>query len=498
MSLRRASLGVVHTVLLLAGVDVAAAAQATWVEVRTPHFTIVSNAGEGRAREVGWQFEQFRGAIESGWPWARVQLDRPVIVIAAKDEGGMRTLLPAYFERPRDTWPSSVLVTAPDRHYIAIRSDIRGEDNAVMNPSMTAYWSYTMLTLRRAFAHDLPLWFRIGMAEVLSNTVVRDTELRFGLPIPWHISALQEGRLKLRALLEIESASTSFTDGENRRRFDAQCWALMHYLLFGRPDDLAARVNDLARRLLDGQTSSAAVEAAFGSLDALETAYIRYAQKPVFQYARMKIDANTTPKAFSSRTLAVHESRVVQAAFYAATHRPAEARGAVADARKSSPASSGSYEAEASLLDSEGKRDEALAAYVKATELGSTNGYVYYRLAALTWGTDPDEETLGRIETLLKRAVTLNDRFAPAYTLLADAVARGSQPSAALEFATKASALEPGEAAPRLALARVSWRLGRRDEARAHALAARVLADSDQERKEVQQLLDFFDRASPK
>jgi tetratricopeptide (TPR) repeat protein len=188
----------------------------------------------------------------------------------------------------------------------------------------------------------------------------------------------------------------------------------------------------------------------------------------------------------------------VQAAFYAATHRPAEARGAVADARKSSPASSGSYEAEASLLDSEGKRDEALAAYVKATELGSTNGYVYYRLAALTWGTDPDEETLGRIETLLKRAVTLNDRFAPAYTLLADAVARGSQPSAALEFATKASALEPGEAAPRLARARVSWRLGRRDEARADALAARVLADSDQERKEVQQLLDFFDRASPK
>jgi hypothetical protein len=50
---------------------------------------VVSNAGDGRARNVAWQFEQIRAAIQIGWPWARVQLDRPVIVVAAKDENSM-------------------------------------------------------------------------------------------------------------------------------------------------------------------------------------------------------------------------------------------------------------------------------------------------------------------------------------------------------------------------------------------------------------------------
>jgi len=33
------------------------------VEVKSPHFTVVTNAGEKAGRKVAWQFEQIRAAM---------------------------------------------------------------------------------------------------------------------------------------------------------------------------------------------------------------------------------------------------------------------------------------------------------------------------------------------------------------------------------------------------------------------------------------------------
>jgi hypothetical protein len=39
-----------------------------WVEVKSPHFTIVSDASEKDAREVAGQFEQVRALVQRAWP----------------------------------------------------------------------------------------------------------------------------------------------------------------------------------------------------------------------------------------------------------------------------------------------------------------------------------------------------------------------------------------------------------------------------------------------
>jgi len=86
----------------------ALAADDRWIEVKSPHFTVVSNGSDKTARNVAWQLEQIRAAIQAGWPWARVQLDRPVTVVAAKDAvvvpdrtGGS----PEQLDRPRERDP---------------------------------------------------------------------------------------------------------------------------------------------------------------------------------------------------------------------------------------------------------------------------------------------------------------------------------------------------------------------------------------------------------
>ena len=108
-----------------------------WIEVKSPNFTVISDSSERRARTIAWQFEQVRGAIAKGFPWARVGLDLPVVVIAVKDERSMRAMAPEYWEGRGQIKPGSVFVSAADGHYITLRVDIEVEDQG-QNPYRSA------------------------------------------------------------------------------------------------------------------------------------------------------------------------------------------------------------------------------------------------------------------------------------------------------------------------------------------------------------------------
>ena len=91
-----------------------------WVEVKSAHFLVTSNAGQGSAKTLAWQLEQIRSAIAALWSWARVDLNKPLMVLAVKDEASMRGLVPSTGRRrgasipkafgsaesTRTTWPS--------------------------------------------------------------------------------------------------------------------------------------------------------------------------------------------------------------------------------------------------------------------------------------------------------------------------------------------------------------------------------------------------------
>ncbi|HSD30247.1 MAG TPA: hypothetical protein VLL75_23305 [Vicinamibacteria bacterium] len=60
----------VSAVLLAAGVE---GAPSPWVEVKSGHFTVITNSGEKAGRRTAWQFEQIRSAPAQLWPWARIE-----------------------------------------------------------------------------------------------------------------------------------------------------------------------------------------------------------------------------------------------------------------------------------------------------------------------------------------------------------------------------------------------------------------------------------------
>jgi len=48
------------------------AADRPWVEVTSPHFTVISDAGDKHAVRAAWQFEQVRAVLQRLWPWANL------------------------------------------------------------------------------------------------------------------------------------------------------------------------------------------------------------------------------------------------------------------------------------------------------------------------------------------------------------------------------------------------------------------------------------------
>ncbi len=486
------------TMAALCAVRSAESADDAWVEIKSAHFQVVSNASEGSTRTLTWQLEQIRGVIATLWPWARVDLSRPLGVIAVKDEGSMRALAPAYWEKGGDVRPVSVLVTGADWPYLAIRADVRGDDRNTLNPHITAYYSYVSLVLQLSVARDLPLWLGRGLAGVLSNTVVRDNFILLGPAIPWHLQRMRSGsRLSLNELVAVTRASPQYTQGDRLLAFDAQSWAFVHYLMFGHEGSQRRQLDQLLALIAQGADPAVALKEAFGPIEAFEGPLNVYVNQTLFPYARAALDVSVKREVFNVRPLPSAEAAAARAAFHVAMRRPVEARTLISDARKADPSAAASYVTEGLLLDSEGKKDEARTAYAKAVDRGSTNAYGYYRLASLDARRNPDRDTLLQMEKNLKRAVELNDRLAPAYAYLAEVrTALDAKTDGALPLARRAIALEPAEPGHHLVAARVLWRRGNYDDARKEAQTGLSLSRTDQERDAAQQVMKGIDAAS--
>jgi tetratricopeptide (TPR) repeat protein len=465
-----------------------------WIEIKSPHVTVMSSANAGDTRTLAWQMEQIRTALMSILPWARVDLDRPLLVLAVDNEHKMRALAPEYWERDGGLRPASVWVSGADRHYLAIRSDLRVEASQTVNPHVSAYFSYISLILQQSLAPDVPLWFSRGLAGVLSNTIVRDSYLLVGPPIPWHLEHLRErGRLRLPALVAVTRESREFTSGEGLSRFDAQAWAFVHFLMFADNGARRPKINQFFTLVTGGTPPDVAMAESIGKVEELELDFVTYVNRSLFMFGKMSADASVKREGFAQRAMAPDEAASSLALFHTAMRRPAEARAAIAEARTTSTTAPDSYVAEGLLLDRDGKPEEARAALARAVAGGSTNAYAYYRLAGLRWGPNPDRETLVEIEKLLARSAELNPRHAWTYASFGE-VRSLLGTGEALGLVSRAIKLDPSEPSHRLTAARILLRAGQHGEALKAVQAALALASTDEDRSRARELQQAIER----
>ncbi len=100
-----------------------------WLEVSSPHFVVFSNADEKRARRVALEFEQIRAVFKKALPQARVDPSIPIIIMAVQDEESLAELLPEFWEEKARRRPSGIFRRGPDKHYVALRVNLRGRNH---------------------------------------------------------------------------------------------------------------------------------------------------------------------------------------------------------------------------------------------------------------------------------------------------------------------------------------------------------------------------------
>ena len=243
-----------------------------------------------------------------------------------------------------------------------------------------------------------------------------------------------------------------------------------------------------------GADPQVAFREVIGRPEDLETPFGNYINRAVFSARQVNVDASVKREGFTVRQLLPAESASRRALFHAAMNRPAEARAAIAEARKAGDAPD-TFVAEAMLLEREGKRDEAKGAYEHAIAGATTIEYAYYRLASLLWVPDASPETLQRVEELLGKAINMNTRDAWAYASLGEVRSQRGNADDPMGVVRRALALEPGEAHHHLRAATVLWRQKKYDEALVQAQAARDLADDEQVRRRAAEMMDGISRA---
>ncbi len=412
-----------------------------WIEVRSPNFTVISNAGDKEARKVADQFEQFREVFHTTFPTLRVDLGKPLIIFAVKNEDSLKSLIPAYWEQKGRMHPQGIYVPGEERHFVALQTDVQTE-----NPYQIVYHEYTHAIMNLNF-RGLPVWLNEGLAEFYANSVIQDKNVEVGKASPYHLQTLQQEQLiPIDALLSAKENSPFYNEANHASMFYAESWAIVHYLML----DPEARKRQLLKTFMtDWDASGNSVDAAqktFGDLKQFGAAMQSYARQHSFYAMKFSTTIHGDPKSYASRPLPEAELEAQRALFYTHTQRPKEALAAVDDAVKSDPKLPLAYEARGFLSYSQGEFAQAKNDFVRAIELETTDYFPYYFAAeAELRNGPPSEELLPKLSAYLEKAIEMNPQFAPAYAALASVYSANSETrEKAFEPGRKAAQLEPG------------------------------------------------------
>lgn len=476
-------------VLLLALAPTSPAGQTGgWIEVRSPHFRVVSDAGEANARRVAREFEVIRSVFLAGLPSLVSEPRRPLTIVAVGNEEGLVALLPQIANR--SARPVGAFLDGSFEHHIVLRVDASRRDG--FRP---LYHEYFHL-LTSINSGRLPPWLMEGLAEVYSNAAIRGGTAEIGDARLDHLDLLANVPLLPLATLLADDTDPHQRDALGESIFYAQSWALTHLLLLGDATGDGRQVlGNYITRLQQGEDAVTAFEAAVTDLRAVRRALEAYIRRDAFYAMRMDAPPGIDESRFETRALTAAETLVARAGVLRQGGHLHLARPLVEQAVADSPENPLAHEALGLFEWSFSRYAEAGAAFAEAARLGSTS-YIPYYLGALATDTGSDRVTADRQARGLRRAIELNPRFAPAYASLARLVIQYPEgETEALELARTATELEPNVPAHWVALAEVQLTANRPAEARRSAERGRAAAREDEERTLVATFLEALDGA---
>ena len=408
----------VFLVIMAASVLASAGNKPNWIELRSPHFIVVTNAGEGKARQTVHQFEMIRAVFRSYFGLKQESGEQPVMLLAAKDENTMKSLLPEFWSQRGAAHPAGIYLGGSDTDYIVIRLDV-SLDREAYEPFEPVYHEYVHYLTRHMISH-LPLWMVEGLAEFYGNTQIKSKDVFVGAPSTTNVLTLREQKLlPVSTLFDINASSPYYHEQNKTSIFYAESWALTHYLITRDWKENKQRVSDFMRLLEKGGDPKDAASRTIGDLNTLDDPLRKYIGNQTFTAVKIQpptIDEN----GFRTRDMSDAEALAVRADFMAHDRHYSEAQQMLEEALKADPKLGIACDGLSFLSLQQGKTDEAekYAAQALALNPQDDRANYYYAWSLLKAGRI-DNESLGKAEASLRVVIKGNPEFVPAYDAMA-------------------------------------------------------------------------------
>lgn len=362
---------------------------------------------------------------------------------------------PAYQGRPVEV--AGYFIGMEDANFIAVDAEQEADAYAIIFHEYAHFLTGTAVGA-------VPVWASEGLAELYETFDSRNggRTATLGSPSKENLQLLQASPslLPLSQLIAVDHDSPMYNEGDRRRLFYAQSWALVHYLTFG-SQARRGQLKTYLSLVMQGEPAPAAFSKAFGAdTGALERELQRYVRNGQFQALRV-----TLPPLVDTATLlrgeVISES---EAAGYlgdmmARLNRTDDARGYLQSTLAASPSAARAMMALGLLELRATNNDVAYPLLEKAASLAPGVASIQSAYGrALTRRADrggaDEEELYARARTALARAMELEpDNVSTVVTLAEVEMGSGSNPGRAVALMQRAIEAAPGREEYRLMLA---------------------------------------------
>ncbi len=453
-----------------------------WIEVRSPHFSVVTDAGDKQGRHIADQFERMRWVFQTLFPRANVDPASPIIVIAVKNQRGLQALEPEAYRAKGQVNLAGLFQRTNDKNFILVRLDAQEE-----HPFAAVYHEYTHLALG---IDGMPLWLNEGLAEFFQNTDIRDKDVLLGQVSPDNVAYLLQHRLiPLPVLFQVDANSPYYHEEEKGSVFYAESWALTHYLEFTDYNQHTNRIGAYLHLVQQQVDPITAAEQTFGDLKKLQATLQDYIARPRdMRYFHMNsAGAPIDPNTLAVTPLTTPQADAIRADFLAYSGRSDDARTLLDAVLKADPNNAQAHETMGYVEFRTGHRMEAKKWYAQAIALDPKSclaQYYFGWLSLVDGATGPD------VEASLRKAIDLNPRFAPAYDSLASLYGRRHEKlDEAHMLNLQAVQLQPGNVNYRLDTANILMEMEHYDESLQVLRAAAAIARTPLEIDVVQRVI---------
>jgi tetratricopeptide (TPR) repeat protein len=410
-----------------------------WIEVRSPHFTVVSNSDKSQAKMVALRLEMIQTAMSSVLMQSPTARPAPLTILAVAGEPSLKRLLPSYFKKRGHTNLAGLFTDTLIGPYIVLRTDVM--DPGVFNP---VFHEYTHFVMRQVIP-GLPLWLVEGLADFYSGTRIQGHDILMGVPDADDLSEARSVLLiPIQELLAVNYSSPYYIKQDKALTFYAESWVLTHYLMVQDASHNTHRVSDYEQQVAGGGDPVATFTKIFGPTKHFDVLLDRYLQQFSFSVLRFPVTEKLSSKQYSVRPLSRAEVDSDQAEFLLARGHSAEAEKLLQKALVENPRSSQANALQGFWLLQKGNVSQAAGQANKAIQL-DPNDYRGYFYAALAMQNDHlSAARAAQVEKNLKSAIALKPGLAVAESMLAELyLAQGEKLDQALAWAAAAVRAEP-------------------------------------------------------